>query len=97
MKLCKIRQIFSPLFLESVNTMETTGAKNSGETAKLVEPDQTSRQNKLTKGDCYPSGTRINVGQECATQGLKHGTHLRLKQQKIDTLRPKPEKKTVQK
>ena len=61
MKLCKIRQIFSPLFLESVNTMQATGKENSGETELLAKHDQMNLQN-IPEGDCCPSGTRINVG-----------------------------------
>ena len=45
MKLFKIRQIFSPLFLESVNTMATEGAENSGESAEPLVTEQTNRQN----------------------------------------------------
>ena len=45
MKLFKIRQIFSPLFLESVNTMATEGAENSGESAESLMREQTNRQN----------------------------------------------------
>ena len=45
MKLFKIRQIFSPLFLESVNTMATEGAENSGESAEPLMTEQTNRQN----------------------------------------------------
>ena len=44
MKLFKIRQIFSPLFLESVNMMATEGAENSGESAEPLMTEQTNRQ-----------------------------------------------------